>query len=37
MSPNFTLHQNYSASHAHRMEQQRRAEKRIRIAKLRRR
>jgi hypothetical protein len=33
MSPNFT----YSASNAHRIEQQRRAEKRIRIARLRRR
>jgi hypothetical protein len=36
MSPNFSTHLNYSASHAHRQEQQRRAEARIRIAKLRR-
>ena len=37
MSPNFSTHLNYSASHAHRTEQQRRAAVRIRIAKLRRR
>jgi hypothetical protein len=36
MNPNFTPHLNHSASNAHRIEQQRRASVRIRIAKLRR-
>jgi hypothetical protein len=36
MSPNITVYLGYNASHAHRAEQQRRAETPIRIAKLRR-
>ncbi len=36
MSPNFSTHLTYSASHAHRQEQRRRAAVRIRIARLRR-
>jgi hypothetical protein len=37
MTPNFSTHLNYSANHAHRQEQQRRAALRIRFAKARRR